>query len=191
MSKLDRARKEIQRLKEQIRHHVFCYYVLNQPEIADSEYDKLLKDLQQWEERFPQLVDPESPSQRVSGQPLKEFKSVKHRLAMLSLDNAYSFEEIEQWAQRVRKGLGRKEKIEFLTELKFDGTSASFTYENGQFILGASRGDGQTGDDITANLKTMRSLPLKLIPSSTHPLPQTLEVRGEVYVERGNFDRLN
>ncbi|NQS99709.1 MAG: NAD-dependent DNA ligase LigA, partial [Candidatus Omnitrophica bacterium] len=191
MSQIDKTKKEINKLKELIRHHDFCYYVQNQPEIADSEYDKLLKRLQQWEEKFPRLKDPDSPTQRVGGQPLEKFRSVSHRLPMLSLDNAYTFEELKQWAQRVEKGLGRKEKVEFVTELKFDGTSASFTYENGRFVLGATRGDGQTGDDITANLKTVRSVALKLIPAAKNPLPQTLEVRGEVYMDRRDFRRLN
>ncbi len=187
----EKAKKEIARLRQKIRHHDYCYYVLNQPEISDSEYDRLMQRLKALEEEHPQLKTDDSPTQRVAGEPLEGFKQVKHALPMFSLDNAYSFDEIREWAQRVRKGLRPKEKVEFVSELKFDGVSASFMYKNGKFHLGASRGDGQTGDEITANLRTVRTVALSLISTKDNPLPQTLEVRGEVYMDRRDFTQLN
>ena len=188
---MQKIKKESEKLRQQIRHHDYRYYVLNQPEISDSEYDRLMQRLKTLEEKYPQLKTPDSPTQRVSGEPLKGFKQVKHSIPMLSLDNAYSFAEVKKWVQRVHKGLGRKEKIEYVTELKFDGISASFTYKKGKFVLGATRGDGQTGDDITANLKTLRTLALRLISSKKYSFPQILELRGEVYMDRKDFQKLN
>ncbi|MBL7084871.1 MAG: NAD-dependent DNA ligase LigA [Candidatus Omnitrophica bacterium] len=191
MEKLNKAKKEIESLRQQIRRHDYRYYVLNQPEISDGEYDKLMRHLQGLEEKYPRFKSPDSPTQRVGEEPLKVFKQVKHRIPMLSLDNAYSFEEVRDWAQRVHKGLARRERVEYVTELKFDGTSATFTYKDGRFVLGASRGDGQTGDDITVNLKTIRTVALKLLPGKKSTLPKILEVRGEVYMERKDFEQLN
>lgn len=188
---MEKAKKEIEKLKRQIRHHDRRYYVLNQPEISDGEYDKLMRRLQELEKKHPQLKTADSPTQRVGGEPLKEFKQVKHKLPMLSLDNAYSFTEVEEWAERIRKGLGPSDKVEYVTELKFDGVSAAFIYKKGKFVLGASRGDGQRGDDITANLKTIRSVALRLTSSKKYPFPELLEVRGEVYMEHKDFQRLN
>jgi len=188
---LDNTKKEIEKLRQEIRHHDYRYYVLNQPEVSDSEYDKLMKQLENLEEKYPQLKTPDSPTQRVGGEPLKRFKQVKHRIPIRSLDNAYSFAEVKEWAQRVRKGLGRKEKVEYVTELKFDGVSATFLYKEGKFVLGATRGDGQTGDDITPNLKTIRTAALRLISGRKYSFPQTLEVRGEVYMDRKDFGKLN
>lgn len=191
MKELNKVKKKIEKLRRKIRHHDHRYHVLSQPEISDSEYDQLFRRLKSLEDKYPQFSSPDSPTQRVGGEPLKEFKQVKHRLPMLSLDNAYSFEEIKDWEQRVRKVLGQKAKVEYVTELKFDGTSATFSYKQGRFILGATRGDGQTGDDITVNLKTMPTLALKLVSSKKYPFPKTLEVRGEVYMNRQDFQKLN
>ena len=191
MRDLKKIKKEIEGLRQKICHHDHRYYVLTQPEISDSEYDRLMRRLRALEEKHPQFKTVDSPTQRVAGEPLKQFKQVKHRIPMASLDNAYSFDEVKKWAQRVDKGLGRGRKVEYVTELKFDGTSATFTYEDGKFILGASRGDGQRGDDITANLKTVRTTALKLLPSKKYPLPQTLEVRGEVYMGHKDFEQFN
>ena len=188
---LNKAEKEIEKLRREIRHHEYRYYTLNQPEISDSEYDRLMRRLGELEQKHPQLRTGDSPTQRVGGEPLQGFRQIKHKLSMFSLDNAYSFSELQEWAKRLRKGLGSKEKIEYVTELKFDGVSASFTYKSGKFSQGASRGDGQTGDDITANLRTMRTLALSLTAGGTSPFPQTLEVRGEVYMERKDFAELN
>ncbi|MBN2097687.1 MAG: NAD-dependent DNA ligase LigA, partial [Candidatus Omnitrophica bacterium] len=183
--------KEVNRLREKIRHHDYRYFVLNQPQISDTEYDQLMQRLKELEELYPQLKTPNSPTQRVGGEPLAGFKQARHRIAMLSLDNAYSFEEVKEWEKRLHKGLGPKEKVEYVTELKFDGVSATFIYKQGELFLGATRGDGQTGDDITANLKTIRSVPLKLLVNAQHPIPEILEVRGEVYMEHQDFRQLN
>lgn len=188
---MQKVKKEIEKLRQEIRHHDYRYYVLNQPEVSDSEYDKLMKRLKDMEEKRPQLKTPDSPTQRVGGEPLKRFKQVKHRIPIRSLDNAYSFAEVKEWAQRVRKHLGRKEKVKYVTELKFDGVSATFFYKEGKFLLGATRGDGRTGDDITPNLKTIRTAALRLISGRKYSFPQTLEVRGEVYMDRKDFGKLN
>ena len=188
---MKKVKKEIGNLRQQICHHDHRYFVLNQPEISDSEYDKLMRRLKGLEEKHPQFKTSDSPTQRVGGEPLKEFKHLKHRIPILSLDNAYSFDEVKDWVQRVHKGLTRGEKVEYVTELKFDGISATFTYKDGKFTLGASRGDGQSGDDITANLKTIRTVALRLTSREKYPFPENLEVRGEVYMDRRDFERLN
>jgi len=190
MSELNKVKKEIEKIRQEIRHHDYRYYVLNQPEVSDAEYDKLMRRLKQLEDKHPQLKVPDSPTQRVGGEPLKGFEQVKHKLPMLSLDNAYTFEEIKAWAKRVDKGLAG-EGVKYVTELKFDGTSASFSYQKGSFVFGLSRGDGRAGDDISSNLKTIRTVSLKLIPSKKYPIPEDIEVRGEVYMEAGDFTRLN
>lgn len=190
-----KIKKEIEKLREEIRHHDYCYYVLNQPEISDKEYDDLMKKLEKLERENFEFISPESPTQRVSGEALKEFKQVKHRQSMFSLDNTYSIEELKEWNNRVGKGLPG-ERIEYVAELKIDGTSASLTYRRGKFTLGATRGDGETGEDITANLKTIKSIPLKLRTSiegvkPRYQIPELLEVRGEVYMEYSEFKKLN
>ena len=148
-------------LVEQIRRHDHAYYVLAQPTISDREYDRLYHELLDLEKQFPELVTPDSPSQRVSGQPLKEFKQVQHRLPMLSLDNTYSQEEVRDFVNRVQKLLPN-EKLEWIVDPKVDGVAINLRYENGVFTCGSTRGDGTTGDDITANLKTIRSIPARL-----------------------------
>ncbi|MDH5174563.1 MAG: NAD-dependent DNA ligase LigA, partial [Elusimicrobiota bacterium] len=152
MAKLEEVKRKVEKLREEIRHHDYRYYVLNQPEISDKEYDDLVKKLKQLEKQHPQLITPDSPTQRVGEKPLIGFKTVKHRVAMLSLDNTYSSEEIEEWDKRVHKGLPGG-KAEYVVELKIDGVGVSLTYEKGVFLVGATRGDGITGDDITQNLK--------------------------------------
>lgn len=180
-------REKIEELREIIRRHDYKYYVLNQPEISDFEYDKLMKELINLEKKFPQFLSPDSPTQRVAGEVQQGFKTATHRTKMLSLDNTYSFEELKEWHQRLKKGLGN-EKIEFVSELKIDGASASLIYEKGIFTAGLTRGDGQKGEDITANLKTLRSIPLKLLGSN---IPDFLDVRGEIYMEIEAFKKLN
>ena len=148
-------------LVEEIRRHDYAYYVLAQPTISDREYDRLYHELLDLEKQFPELVTPDSPTQRVSGQPLKEFKQVQHRLPMLSLDNTYSQEEVRDFVNRVQKLLPN-EKLDWIVEPKVDGVAINLRYENGVFTCGSTRGDGTTGDDITANLKTIRSIPTRL-----------------------------
>ena len=180
-----KIREEIEKLREEIRYHNQKYYVENNPVISDEEYDKLFNRLKKLEEKFPQFITPDSPTQRVGGEPLKEFTTVTHRVPMLSLDNTYSEEEVREFDERVKRWLG-EEKIEFVVDLKIDGVAISLTYENGIFTLGATRGNGVQGDDITQNLKTIRSIPLRI--SESLPI---LEVRGEVYMEKEDFEKIN
>jgi DNA ligase (NAD+) len=190
-------------LVEEIRTHDHAYYVLAQPAISDRGYDRIYDELLDLEEQFPQLVTPDSPTQRVSGQPLKEFKQVQHRLPMLSLDNTYSQEELREFVNRVQKLLP-DEKLDWIVEPKVDGVAINLRYEQGVFTCGSTRGDGTTGDDITANLKTVRSIPARLhgtggpsVPSgssagdSRDAWPTLLEVRGEVYLTKAGFEKLN
>jgi len=190
MEKLDEVKKRVEKLREEIRHHDYRYYVLNQPEISDKEYDDLLKKLKQLERQYPELITTDSPTQRVGEQPLEGFKTVKHRVAMLSLDNTYSPEEIKEWDKRVHKGIPG-EKVEYVVELKIDGVGVSLTYEKGVFVVGATRGDGIIGDEITQNLKTVKSIPLKFLAPELSQLPDLIEVRGEVFMEKSDFEKLN
>ena len=184
----EEARRRAESLRTSIRRHDHLYYVLAEPEITDAEYDRLLRELKQLEERFPVLVTPDSPTQRVGGEPLETFATVRHRVPMLSLGNAYSAEELEAFDERVRKGL-EDEAYEYVVELKVDGVAVSLRYEKGRFVQGSTRGDGVCGDDISANLRTVRSIPLSFIAKD--PSLRTLEARGEIYLPRKGFDRLN
>jgi len=181
------ARKRIAELRDQIRHHDHLYYVEARSEISDREYDRLYAELKGLEAEFPDLVTPDSPTQRASGEPLKEFQSVRHAVPMMSLDKTYSIEELREFDARVRKLLPN-EKIEYVLEPKIDGVSISVRYEDGKLALGATRGDGTTGDDITANLKTIRAIPLQL--NAKRP-PAQLEVRGEAFIAVEDFKKLN
>jgi len=179
--------KRIEQLRQEIRHHDRKYYVDAEPEISDRQYDRLMRALQDLEEAHPDLVTPDSPTQRVGGEPLDEFRTVAHRVPMMSIQNTYSEEEIRHWEGRVRRTLG-KEPVGYVVEVKIDGVAISLTYERGRFVLGVTRGDGARGDDVTANLRTVRGLPLQLDPQLA---PDVLEVRGEVYMTRGELQRLN
>jgi len=178
------AKKQIDHLGEIIRHHDYLYYILDKPEISDAEYDRLFRQLQDLEKRFPELVTPDSPTQRVGGEPLKAFKTVSHKTPLLSLDNVMSEEELLDFDRRVREGLG-KEKIEYVSELKIDGLAISLIYKKGKFVLGSTRGDGIHGEDITQNLRTIKSIPLVLKEEVD------LEVRGEVYLPYDEFVKIN
>ncbi len=185
-----KARQHITDLSKQIEEHNYHYYVLSQPRVSDKEYDNLLKKLIELEEKFPDLKSPLSPTQRVGTKIPSGAKTVTHRVKMYSLDNTYSIEELKEWHQRVLKGLP-KEKIEFVAELKIDGVSAAFTYENGRLVLGATRGDGITGEDVTHGVKTIRSVPLHMRESKNFTVPKILDVRGEVYMSRRGFEKMN
>lgn len=174
-------------LREEIEKHNRLYYQEAMPEISDKEYDKLLKELVDLEKKHPDLATPDSPTQRVGGAPIDGFVTVKHRLPMLSIDNTYSPSELKEFDKRVCKGLG-KEKPSYMVELKIDGVAISLVYENGLLTTGVTRGDGEKGDDVTQNLKTVGGVPLKL---NTKKPPALLEVRGEVYMARASFARLN
>lgn len=178
---------KIAKLRETIRRHDHCYYVLNQPEISDAEYDRLLRELRALEVRAPHLVPPDSPTQRVGGIPDRAFAPVTHAVAMLSLDNALSDdEELLAWHQRVEKGLAGRAPT-YTVELKIDGVGLALTYRDGQLIQAATRGDGTTGEDVTTNARTIRAIPLRLRGSP----PTQLEVRGEVYMTVKDFERYN
>jgi DNA ligase (NAD+) len=179
-------------LVEEIRRHDYAYYVQAQPTISDREYDRLYHELLDLEKAFPELVTPDSPSQRVSGQPLKEFKPVQHLQPMLSLDNTYSQEELHEFVNRVQRLLPN-EMLDWIVEPKIDGVAINLRYEKGLFICGSTRGDGTTGDDITANLRTIRSIPPRLHSKAgdRHDYPALLEVRGEVYLTKTGFEKLN
>lgn len=184
-----RAEKRMLKLKEEISEHDRKYFIENKPSITDHEYDRLYSELKKLEEKFPELVTPDSPTQRVSEKPLEGFKQVKHSIPMLSMDNTYSHQELREFDKRVRKNLG-KEKYEYVAEFKIDGVSVSVTYENGLFKTAATRGDGTVGDDISLNLKTIKSVPLKLY-SDKVKIPPLLEVRGEVFLAKKWFTKLN
>ena len=195
------AKIEIERLRREIRRHDYNYYALSQPEIADKEYDGLIRRLKELESVFPGLVSPDSPTQRLSPVIQEGFKAIRHRQKMLSLDNVYSLEELKEWGQRVGKGLAGQraavglpiaqaagQEVEYVVELKIDGLSANLTYENGLLVSGATRGDGENGEDVTANIKTIRSIPLRLTGGKT---PELIEIRGEVYLGLNDFQAIN
>lgn len=181
-------KKTIESLREEIRRHDYLYYILSQSKVSDKEYDLLLSKLKKLEDEFPKFKSDDSPTLRVSGGILEGFSTVKHKEKMLSLENTYSFKELKEWDARVLKGLGKNKKIEYVVELKIDGVSASLTYKQGKFIIGATRGDGERGEDVTQNLKAIRAIPLKLLGKN---IPELIEIRGEVYMDRVDFVRLN
>lgn len=185
-----KAKQDMMRLAQEIETHNERYYLLDQPTVSDKEYDDLLRRLIELEKQFPDLRQPDSPTQRVGVKLPAGVAAVRHREKMLSLDNTYSFDELKEWHARVQKGLG-SEKIEFVVELKIDGVSAALTYENGVLILGATRGDGTTGEDVTHNLKTVWEIPLRLKVRGGVKPPHLMDVRGEVYMCQEDFARIN
>ncbi len=181
------ASKLIDKLTDEINYHNDLYYQKNKTEISDFEFDKLLKQLIDLEKEFPSLKQAHSPTQRVGGAITKNFQTVSHQYPMLSLGNTYSKEELEDWDERVKKGLDDA-KYEYFCELKFDGVSISITYENGVLVRGVTRGDGVRGDDVTPNVRTIRSLPLRI---KAKGVPEKFEVRGEVFLPREVFKQIN
>jgi len=186
MTDLLQAQARAQELRRQIDHHNYQYYVLDAPAISDQEYDALLRELQQIENEFPSLVTPYSPTQRVGAEPLKAFGVVRHRRPLLSLGNAFTKDELREWHRKVSKLLPGEE-LTYVCEHKMDGLAIALTYENGQFLIGATRGDGEEGENVTQNLRTIRSLPLKVRGDA----PPLFEVRGEVYLPKSGFEKLN
>jgi DNA ligase (NAD+) len=180
--------ERVEELRRQIREHDYRYYVLAEPIISDFEYDMLMRELIELERQYPELVTPDSPTQRVGGAPTKEFPTVTHPVPMLSLNNAFTIEEIRDFDRRVAELL-EGEKYRYVAELKFDGVAVRLKYENGILVLGATRGDGVQGDNITNNIKTIRSIPLGLINPDEKFL--NIEVRGEVYMNKVDFEKLN
>nr|MDT0252160.1 NAD-dependent DNA ligase LigA [Endozoicomonas sp.] len=185
---LEFAEQEVQQLRQQLSDHNYRYYVLDEPEIPDSEYDKLFSRLKWLESEYPKLVTEDSPTQRVGGTPLKAFGQIRHELPMLSLDNAFNAEDQTNFNRKIKERLDTSEEIEYACEPKLDGIAVSLLYENGLLIRAATRGDGTTGEDITQNIRTIDSIPLKLMGDDW---PQRLEVRGEVYIPKAGFEQLN
>lgn len=177
------AEQQIHELREKLNKYNYEYYVLDQPSVPDAEYDRLMQQLIQLEEQFPELITPNSPSQRVGGEPLDAFQKVEHAVPMLSLSNAFNEQDLRDFDRRIRERIGND--FSYVCELKIDGLAVSLTYENGVFVQGATRGDGTVGEDITNNLKTIRSIPLVL------KKPVTINVRGEVFMPKRSFLQLN
>ncbi|HCG73455.1 MAG TPA: DNA ligase (NAD(+)) LigA, partial [Nitrospina sp.] len=182
-------KEEVALLRNKIHGHDYLYYVKDSPEIPDREYDSLYHRLKEIEGKYPECVTADSPTQRVGGKVDERFRKVVHPVPMLSLDNTFNVDEVRAFHQRVVKALPDIEEssIEYVVELKFDGLAVALTYENGKLVRGATRGDGVQGEDVTANLKTIRSIPLEI---SAEPFKK-IEVRGEVYMPRKEFQRLN
>jgi len=185
-------RKEAEELREKIRRHEYLYYVEDAPEISDAGFDRLMNRLKEIETAHPELATPDSPTVRVGGVPREGFTTVRHARAMLSLDNAFSYDALKDWDRRVREGSGREE-IEYIAEHKFDGLSISLQYEDGVLVRGVTRGDGSTGEDVTPNVKTVRSIPLRMDDAAVKKLklPKSFEVRGEILMTRKAFEALN
>lgn len=184
----NQAQLKIEELSKILEQHNYNYYVLDKPTISDYDFDQLLEELITLEKQFPEFLSPDSPSQRVGGQITKEFKTVKHQYAMLSLSNSYSMEEMKDFDRRVREGLGMETgEIDYVCELKFDGLSISLIYEDGHLTQAITRGDGVQGDDVTTNAKTIKSIPLKLKGN----YPKKFEIRGEIFMPRPVFDAIN
>jgi DNA ligase (NAD+) len=186
------ATSRIESLREEIRRHEYRYYVLDDPEISDAEFDRLMNELKKLEAAHPELITSDSPTQRVGGKPREGFVKVAHSVPMLSLDNAYSEEELRNWERRVHELTGRKD-IEYVCELKLDGMSLALRYEDGKLVRGITRGDGNTGEDVTSNVRTVRSVPLSISPEKLKKagVPADFEVRGEMLMPIASFKRMN
>lgn len=180
--------QQVKKLRDDINEHNYHYYVLDDPTISDAEYDEFMQALKQIEEKYPELITADSPTQRVGAKPLAEFSEIKHTVPMLSLDNAFSEDDLIAFDKRVSQRLDDTQKIEYCAEPKLDGLAVSIRYENGHFIKAATRGDGETGEDITENIRTIQMVPLQL---RGHSFPKVLEVRGEVFMSKKGFAELN
>jgi DNA ligase (NAD+) len=183
-------KKRVEELREEIEYHNYRYYVLDQPEVSDAEYDRLLRELERLEEEYPELRSPNSPTQRVGAPPLEEFEIFKHTIPMLSLANAFGESEARDFDKRVKKFLGSSGEVEYVAEPKLDGLAVELVYERGQFIVGSTRGDGINGENVTQNLRTVKTIPLQLIQREI-PVPERLDVRGEVIMRLDKFKELN
>ncbi|MFW6175837.1 MAG: NAD-dependent DNA ligase LigA [Acidobacteriota bacterium] len=187
----EEAAERIAGLRSQIRHHDYLYYVQDAPEVSDEAYDALFRELQELEERFPELVTPDSPTQRVAGQPLDQFPTVEHRAPMLSLDSSSEEAQLRRFDERVRKALGEDADVRYALEPKLDGASVELVYEEGRLTRGSTRGDGWRGEGVTENLRTIPSVPLTLREDGDHPVPPLVAVRGEVFMPIRDFETLN
>lgn len=183
-AELEKAREKVVALRREIDKHNYNYHVLDQPQVDDSAFDQLMNELQELEDAYPELQDPDSPTRRVGAEPLQAFQTLEHKVPMLGLDNAFSAEELAEFDARIRR-LSRLDSVEYFCELKIDGLAVSLQYERSVFKRGSTRGDGYSGEDITENLRTIRQIPLQI------PETLTLEARGEVYINKKDFERLN
>ena len=184
----DELERRAERLRKEINYHNYRYYVLDSPVVSDAEYDRLFRELQEIEAAHPQLVTPDSPTQRVGAKPQAEFGEVRHTIPMISIDNAFAEQEVHDWDRRVRQGLEGAHEVVYTAEPKFDGASVSLRYEDGVLVQAGTRGDGTTGEDVTANVRTIKTVPLRLQGKGW---PRALEVRGEVVIPKKDFARLN
>jgi DNA ligase (NAD+) len=187
---LEAIKKRVDKLREEIEYHNYLYYVLDQPKISDTQYDHLMRELERLEEEYPELRSPNSPTQRVGASPLEEFEIVRHTIPMRSLANAFDESEARDFDKRIKKFLGTSEEIEYVAEPKFDGLAIELVYEQGQFFVGSTRGDGINGENVTQNLRTIRTIPLQLIQKEIS-IAERLEVRGEVIMQIKKFKELN
>ena len=187
MSASAEIRKRIEKLRKDINYHNYRYYVLDDPEITDAEFDRLMRELETLEGKYPELVTSDSPTQRVGAKPLKQFAEVRHEVPMLSLANAFSDGEVDDFDRRGRERLGVKQ-LDYSVEPKLDGLAISLLYKDGVLLLGATRGDGTTGEDVTLNVRTIDAIPLRLLGKG---YPSVLEVRGEVIMTKAGFEALN
>src|ERR1700693_6248343 len=184
---LQRAKLRVEELRSKIGFHDYRYYVLNEPEVSDAEYDELMQELRKLEEQFPQLITPDSPTQRVGERPAEQFGIVEHPRPLLSLANAFSEEELRAWYKRAGN-LAETDAFTMVCEPKIDGLAVALVYEGGRFVEGSTRGDGTRGENITQNLRTIKSIPLR---AAGDKVPRRFEVRGEVFITKAGFERLN
>jgi len=187
----DKAERELRELRDQIDYHNYRYYVLDDPEISDAEYDRLMRRLLEMEEASDLPIPPDSPSRRVGAAPIEAFGTVEHTFAMLSLENAMDAGEARELDERIKRHLGRSDDIGYVAEPKLDGVAVELVYERGRFVVGSTRGDGKVGEDVSQNLRTIRSVPLRLRGGGDLPVLDRLEVRGEVYIAIADFEALN
>jgi len=183
-------REEVEKLRKAVGDHNYRYYVLDAPEISDAEYDQMMRRLEELEREYPELYDPNSPTQRVGAPPLEVFETVSHTIPMLSLGNGMNEKEVREFDQRVKRFLEQEENIEYVLEPKVDGLAVELVYERGNLVVGSTRGDGLTGENITQNLRTVKTIPM-VLQRDEIPVPELIKIRGEVYMETGDFEALN
>lgn len=180
--------QQIEKLRTTLRHHEYLYHVMDAPEIPDAEYDRLMQELKDLEEQYPELITSDSPTQRIGAAPLTAFEQVRHEIPMLSLDNVFDEESYLAFDKRVRDRLKESQDLVVCCELKLDGLAVSLLYENGELVRAATRGDGTTGENITSNIRTIGAIPLRLFGEN---IPARIEIRGEVFMPQKGFEKLN
>lgn len=185
---MDSIEQQLTDLRTTLRHHEYLYHVMDAPEVPDAEYDRLMRELRELEAQHPELITPDSPTQRVGAEPLGAFSQIRHEVPMLSLDNVFDEESFLAFNKRVQDRLKSSDALTWCCELKLDGLAVSLLYENGVLVRAATRGDGTTGEDITTNVRTIRAIPLKLQGDN---IPARLEVRGEVFLPQAGFEKIN